>query len=94
MDLQWLVPLGGFLTTVVGAGIAWLVNRADKRRDAREAQVIQTLKDRVAELVKKVRWWERRDNRRTRTGDKWREQLIENDIKPEPAEWPEDPEDE
>ncbi|QIG57690.1 hypothetical protein PP358_gp19 [Arthrobacter phage Shoya] len=90
MDLQWLVPLGGFLT-VVGGGIAWLVNRADKRRDAREAQVIQTLKDRVAELLKKVQWWERRDDRRTRTGDKWREQLIENHIKPEPSEWPEDP---
>lgn len=90
MDLQWLVPLGGFLT-VVGGGIAWLVNRADKRRDAREAQVIQTLKDRVAELLKKVQWWERRDDKRTRTGDKWREQLIENHIKPEPSEWPEDP---
>jgi len=94
VDLAWLGPLGGFLVTVVGGAIAWLVNRADKRRDAREAEVIQTLKDRVAELLKKVRWWERYADRRTRTGDKWREQLIENHIKPDPAEWPEDPADE
>jgi hypothetical protein len=93
VDLQWLVPLGGFLG-VLGGGIAWMVNRADKRRDSREAEVIQTLKDRIGELMKKIRWWERRDNRRTRTGDKWREQLIENHLKPDPAEWPEDPDDE
>ena len=91
MDLQWLVPLGGFLT-VVGGGIAWLINRADKKRDSREAAVIQTLKDMVAELKKKLRWWERRDARRTRAGDNWRGQLLANQIKPEPADWPEDPE--
>ena len=90
MDLQWLVPLGGFLTTVVGAGIAWLVNRADKRRDSREAQVIQTLKDRIEELKKTVAALTRKLSRRTRTGDKWKDQLIANHIQPDPPEWPED----
>jgi len=90
VDLQWLVPLGGFLTTVVGAGIAWLVNRADKRKDAREAQVIQTLKDRVAELQAQLTALTKKLSRRTRAGDKWREQLIAHQIDPEPAEWPED----
>ena len=89
MDFQWLVPLGGFLT-VVGGGVGWLINRADKKRESREAAVIQTLKDRIEELLKKLRWWERRDNRRTRAGDKWREQLVANDIKPDPDAWPED----
>jgi len=89
VDLQWLAPLGGFLT-VVGGGIAWLVNRADKKRDAREAQVIQTLKDRIEELKKTVASLNRKLSRRTRTGDKWREQLIEAHIKPDPDEWPED----
>jgi CO/xanthine dehydrogenase Mo-binding subunit len=89
VDLQWLVPLGGFLG-VVGGGVAWLINRADKKRDSREAAMIQTLKDYIEELKKKLRWWERRDNRRTRTGDKWRGQLIANQITPVPEDWPED----
>jgi hypothetical protein len=89
VDLNWLAPVGGFLT-VVGGGIAYLINRADKRRDSREAQVIQTLKDRVEELKKSVAALTRKLSKRTRTGDRWREQLIENHIKPEPSEWPED----
>ena len=94
MDLQWLGPLGGFLVTVVGGGIAFLVNRADKRRDAREAQVIQTLKDRIEELKKTIAALRRKLEKRTRAGDRWREQLVENHIKPDPAEWPEDSDDE
>lgn len=89
MDLQWLVPLGGFLG-VIGGGVAWLINRADKKREKREADVIQTLKDRIDELKKNVAALTRKLSKRTRTGDKWREQLIEHQIKPEPAEWPED----
>lgn len=89
MDLNWLGPVGAFLG-VIGAGIAFLINRADKNRDSREAQVIQTLKDRIEELKKNVAALTRKLSKRTRTGDRWREQLIENHIKPEPAEWPED----
>ena len=93
MDLQWLGPLGGFLG-VLGGGIVWLVNRADKRRDSREAEVIQTLKARVQELQEQLAKVTRRLNRRTRAGDRWREQLVENHIKPDPAEWPGDDDDE
>lgn len=89
MDLQWLVPLGGFLG-VVGGGVAWLINRADKKRDKKEADLIQTLRDRIDELKKTVASLTRKLARRTRTGDKWREQLIEHQIKPDPEEWPED----
>jgi hypothetical protein len=89
VDLQWLGALGTFLG-VLGGGIAWLVNRADKRRDSREAEVIQTLKDRVKELQEQIAKLTRRLNRRTRAGDRWREQLVAHDIKPDPAEWPED----
>ena len=94
MDLSWLGPLGGFLVTVVGGGIAFLVNRADKRRDAREAQVIQTLKDRIEELKKTIAALRRKLEKRTRAGDRWREQLVAHDIRPDPAEWPEDSDDE
>jgi len=93
VDLQWLAPLGGFLG-VVGGGIAWLVNRADRKRDAREAAVIQTLKDRIEELKKTIAALRRKLEKRTRAGDRWREQLVENHIKPDPAEWPEDADDE
>lgn len=91
MDLQWLVPLGGFLG-VIGGGVAWLINRADKKREAREAAVIQTLKDRIEEMKATIAKLTRKLNRRTRAGDRWREQLVAHDIQPDPADWP--PEDE
>jgi hypothetical protein len=89
VDLNWLVPLGSFLG-VLGGGVVWWVNRADKRRDSREAEVIQTLKDRIEELKKTIAALRRKLNGRTRAGDRWREQLVAHDIKPDPAEWPED----
>ena len=89
MDLQWLVPLGTFLG-VIGGGIAWWFNRIDKKTEAREAAVIQTLKDRIEELKAQISKLTRRLNQRTRAGDRWREQLVENHIKPVPEAWPED----
>jgi len=89
VDLQWLAPLGGFLG-VLGGGIAWLINRADKKREAREGAVIQTLKDRIEELKAQLSRVTRRLNQRTRAGDRWREQLVAHDIKPDPDAWPED----
>ena len=89
MDLQWLAPLGGFLG-VLGGGIAWLINRADKKRESREAAVIQTLKDRIDELKAQLSRVTRRLNHYRRAGDRWREQLVAHDIKPDPDAWPED----
>lgn len=91
MDLNWLAPLGTFLG-ILGGGIAWLINRADKKRESREAQVIQTLKDRIEEMKATIARLTKRLDRRTRAGDRWREQLVENHIKPDPQEWPEDEE--
>lgn len=91
MDLQWLIPLGGFLG-VIGGGVGWLINRADKKRESREAAVIQTLKDRIEELKAQLARVTRRLNQRTRAGDRWREQLVAHDIKPDPDAWPEDDE--
>lgn len=89
MDLQWLVPLGGFLG-IIGAGAWKLIDRADKKRESREAAVIQTLKDRIEELKSQLARVTRRLNQRTRAGDRWREQLVAHDIKPDPDAWPED----
>ena len=89
MDLSWLGPLGAFLA-VLGGGVGFLIRRADAKREKREADVIETLKGRIEELTRKLRWWERRDNRRTRTGDRWRGQLQSEGITPDPPDWPED----
>jgi hypothetical protein len=89
VDLQWLVPLGTFLG-IVGGGVGWLISRADKRRENREAMVIATLKERIDELKVLVRRLERKVSALRATAGKWREQLIANDIKPDPPEWPKD----
>lgn len=93
MDLTWLPPVTAALTAIGGA-VAWWINRSDKRREKREADVIQTLKDRIEELKKTIAALRRKLSQRTRAGDKWREQLIEHQIKPDPEEWPEDTDDE
>lgn len=95
MDLQnlpgLLTAVGTFLG-IIGGGIAWLVNRADRKREKREADLIATLKDIIAELKEKVKRLERKLHLLRGTAGKWREQLIAHDITPDPAEWPEDPE--
>ncbi|MEZ2373129.1 hypothetical protein [Arthrobacter sp. RCC_34] len=89
--------ISGLVTALVGAltagggAVAFFVNRADKKREAGEGQVIATLRERVSELKAEVQSLLRKIHRMRRAGDKWREQLIENDIKPDPGEWPEDP---
>lgn len=93
MDLQWLIPLGTFLG-VIGGGVAWWFNRIDRKRETREAAVIQTLKDRIEELKAQLARVTRKLNQRTRAGDRWREQLVEKGIKPDPVEWPKDEDDE
>lgn len=75
------------LLTAVGAGIWKLIARADRIRADREAQLIPTLKAQIEA--------EKRENRRLRQinaiiradAEKWREQLIRNDIEPDPADW-------
>jgi hypothetical protein len=50
VDLQWLIPLGTFLTTVVGAGAWKLIDRADKKRLRRDEAVEALLKSQYAKL--------------------------------------------
>ena len=89
MDLSWLGPLGAFLA-IVGPAAGFLITRADKKREKREADVIETLKGRIEELKASVRRLERKISALRRAAGRWREQLIAHDITPDPAEWPED----
>lgn len=78
--------------TVLGSGIAFLINRADKRRDRNEALLIEHLRDRVKELEKQLEREQRIRRIVAADGRHWREQLIQNDIQPVPSDWTEIPE--
>ncbi|WP_066303236.1 hypothetical protein [Arthrobacter luteolus] len=91
MDPAFLTALVPLLAAV-GGGMAFLINRADKRRERNEALLIEHLKSQLQEKDKENRKL-RRENKRLRAdGTCWREQLIANDIKPQPEHWTE-PED-
>lgn len=89
MDAALITALFGGLATL-GAGAWKLIDRADKKRERREVAVEALLTARIAELVKRVKALARYNSRIKAAAGKWREQLIANDIQPDPAEWPED----
>lgn len=95
----------GFITALVGAftaagAAAWkFIDRADKKRERREVKVEELLKSRVAALesenadLKAEKAALRRYCSRVKSAaGKWREQLVANEIKPDPADWPEEDE--
>lgn len=89
MDAAMLTAIGTILLGVGGG--AWkLIDRADKKRERREVAVEALLNARITELLKKVKSLQRYNSRIKAAAGKWREQLIAHDIKPDPAEWPED----
>ncbi|UOD80364.1 hypothetical protein [Paenarthrobacter ureafaciens] len=98
MDAAIITAVGGIL--IACGGGAWkLIDRADKKRERREAAVEELLKARVASLeaqlqkqatdFEKERRRSKRYNSRVKAAaGKWREQLLMHDIQPDPAEWP------
>ena len=104
MDLQFLTPLGGFLSVVLpllGAGASWLVSIIVKSRKANTMKVVQLLqkandkaeKDLVAERAAHEETRRKLNKAKSKfkaVAGKWREQLIANDLVPDPADWPED----
>ena len=86
----------GFITAVVGGLAAlggaakYIIDRADKKRERREIKVEELLKSRVAALEAAARSSRRYTSRVKSAAGKWREQLIANNIEPDPAEWPEE----
>jgi hypothetical protein len=91
--------VGGLMA--FGGGAWKVIDRADKKRERREVAVEALLTARVAaleaQLAKQATDFEkeRRRNKRYNSrvkaaAGRWREQLLVNDIQPDPAEWPED----
>lgn len=75
------------LLGALGAGIAFLINRADKKRESGEALMVEHFKQQLRNAEAKIRWLEEVNSIRYSDGAAWREQLIRSDIDPKPAEW-------
>lgn len=86
MDPTFITALTG-LFVASGGAVGFFIKRADTRRQANEAALIAHLQK---ELEKKSAELKRLNDIveiRTQDGTRWREQLIKNDIKPEPEHW-------
>lgn len=90
MEIAGLITAIVGACTAVGAGAWKLIDRADKNRERREIKVEELLKSRVATLETAARADRKYASRIKAAAGKWREQLIANNITPEPAEWPEE----
>ncbi len=89
MDPAALITATVPLLAVIGGGIGFLINRADKDRRENRAAMIEHLKAQLQEKDRENREL-RRENRLLRAdGTSWREQLIANDISPQPGHWTE-----
>ncbi|AYN59015.1 hypothetical protein PBI_RYAN_23 [Arthrobacter phage Ryan] len=97
MDAGVITATTGFLGAVVallgalGGGIAFLIRRADKKRETGEALMLNNLKGQIRDLKALVRWKDQIIQFQQKDGTAWREQLLRHDIEPEPAEWTEWP---
>lgn len=86
--LTALVPL----LAAIGGGLAFLINRADKRRIRNEDLLIAHLERQVLEKDRQIAQLRRELRTVKADATSWREQLIEHDIQPDPEKWSETPE--
>lgn len=83
MDWNQLTPIGVFLT-VLGGGIAWVIDRWQSRTDRREDRMIEMLKDQKAEAEKEAAEEKADRIRWERRAIAWYRQLLEAGIDPDP----------
>lgn len=92
MDSQTITAYAGLiaatvgLLTAIGAGVSFLIRRADRRRESGDTEL-------VAHLRKELRKLKRELDMKEADATSWRDQLLENGIKPNPAHWTPIPED-
>ncbi|GAA1337096.1 hypothetical protein [Arthrobacter roseus] len=82
MEIAAIITAIGGALTVVGAGLGFLIKRADTKRKDRETALLEHMKARIAALEAETR-------RLRADATAWREQLIANDINPVPTHWTE-----
>ncbi|WP_426302785.1 hypothetical protein [Arthrobacter sp. R-11] len=89
MDPVQLITVSCTALGLLGTGAGFLIKRADAKRERRETAVEALLRERIEQEKASLKAERRAHSRMKATAGKWREQLIANDIKPDPAEWPE-----
>lgn len=93
MDSQLITATTGFIGAVVallgalGGGIAFLIRRADKKRETGEERMIELIKIQLRNALKENRWLQEVADLRYTDGNRWREQLLRSDLDPKPADW-------
>lgn len=93
MDAEVITASTGFIGSVVallgalGGGIAFFIRRADKKREEGESSMLTHYREQLAKTERKIAWLEMALAIKTEDGTAWREQLIENEIKPNPSKW-------
>jgi hypothetical protein len=100
VDSQLITASTGFIGAIVallgalGGGIAFLIRRADKKRETGETLMVEHFKEQLRKAEAEIRWLKRLAHARLLNGTAWREQLLRHDLDPEPAEWTDVPEEE
>lgn len=89
-----LIGAVGTFLALIGTGIWKLIARADRKREHRETQLINTLKAQLAAKNKEIIRLHKIIDIIRHDATCWREQLIRNDIEPEPTHWSDHPEEE
>lgn len=86
MDSQIITAYTGLIGAVVallaliGGGISFVIRRADRRRESGETEL-------VTHLRKQIRTLKRKLDAREADATAWKEQLLKNDIDPNPSHW-------
>ena len=95
MDIAATITAVSGALAAIGLGVWRLIERADKKRERLEGRVEQLMSDSCGNLEKEKTQLagdlarERQAHHRTKkTAGHWRDQLLHNDIRPEPYEWP------
>jgi hypothetical protein len=75
------------LLACMGGGIAFLIRRADKKRELGEGLLLEHLKTQLANALAENRWLQAVADLRYIDGNRWREQLLRSDQDPNPEDW-------
>jgi hypothetical protein len=93
VDPQLITASTGFIGAVVallgalGGGIAFLIRRADKKRETGETLMIEHIKTQLRNALRENRWLQEVADLRFKDGNDWREQLLRADLDPKPGNW-------
>lgn len=95
MDPSLITALSTLVLSIggaVGGGAAFLIKRADRRREAREALLITHLTNELQARDKEIRELKKLVSIREQDGMRWLVQLHAHNVTPDPPHWTQPPE--